>query len=143
MADNKKYYYLKLKENFFESEELMLLESQENGMEYSLILLKMYLRSLKGEGKLMFRNLIPYTPETLAKVLRHNVEIVTAAIEVFEGLGLIEKLDGGAIFMTDIQNFIGESSTEADRKRAYRARIEREMEAQRQDRSQTQESDDF
>ena len=143
MADNKKYYYLKLKENFFESEELMLLESQENGMEYSLILLKMYLRSLKGEGKLMFRNLIPYTPETLAKVRRHNVEIVTAAIEVFEGLGLIEKLDGGAIFMTDIQNFIGESSTEADRKRAYRARIEREMEAQRQDRSQTQESDDF
>jgi predicted phage replisome organizer len=101
-------------------------------MEYSLILLKMYLRSLKGEGKLMFRNLIPYTPETLAKVLRHDVEIVKKAIDIFESLGLIEKLDGGAIFMTDIQTFIGESSTEADRKRAYRARIEREMEAQRQ-----------
>ncbi|RKJ70262.1 hypothetical protein D7Y41_36215, partial [Anaerotruncus sp. 1XD22-93] len=42
MADNKKYYYLKLKENFFESEEMALLEGQENGMEYSLILLKMY-----------------------------------------------------------------------------------------------------
>lgn len=132
MADNKKYYYLKLKENFFESEELMILENQENGMEYSLILLKMYLRSLKGEGKLMIRNLIPYTPETLAKVLRHDVSIIQEAIGVFEELGLIEKLDGGAIFMTDIQNFIGESSTEADRKRAYRARIEREMEAQRQ-----------
>lgn len=132
MADNKKYYYLKLKENFFESEELVILESQENGMEYSLILLKMYLRSLKGEGKLMFRNLIPYTPETLAKVLRYDVEIVKKAIDIFESLGLIEKLDGGAIFMTDIQTFIGESSTEADRKRAYRARIEREMEAQRQ-----------
>lgn len=132
MADNKKYYYLKLKENFFESEELVILESQENGMEYSLILLKMYLRSLKGEGKLMFRNLIPYTPETLARVLRHDVEIVKKAIDIFESLGLIEKLDGGAIFMTDIQNFIGESSTEADRKRAYRARIEREMEAQSQ-----------
>lgn len=142
MADNKKYYYLKLKENFFESEELKLLESQENGMEYSLILLKMYLCSLKGEGKLMIRNLIPYTPETLAIVLRHDVEIVATAIDVFEKLGLIEKLDGGAIFMTDIQNFIGESSTEADRKRAYRARIEREMEAQRRGRSQMQESED-
>lgn len=142
MADNKKYYYLKLKENFFESEELKLLESQENGMEYSLILLKMYLCSLKGEGKLMIRNLIPYTPETLAIVLRHDVEIVATAIDVFERLGLIEKLDGGAIFMTDIQNFIGESSTEADRKRAYRARIEREMEAQRRGRSQMQESED-
>lgn len=132
MADSRKYYYLKLKENFFESEELVILESQEDGMEYSLILLKMYLRSLKGEGKLMFRNLIPYTPETLAMVLRHDVEMVKKAIDIFEGLGLIEKLDGGAIFMTDIQNFIGESSTEADRKRAYRARIEREMEAQGQ-----------
>lgn len=132
MADNKKYYYLKLKENFFESEELVILEGQENGMEYSLILLKMYLRSLKGEGKLMFRNLIPYTPETLAQVLRHDVGIVKKAIDIFESLGLIEKLDGGAIFMTDIQTFIGESSTEADRKRAYRARIEREMEEQRQ-----------
>lgn len=132
MSDNKKYYYLKLKENFFESEEMVLLESMENGMEYSLILLKMYLRSLKGEGKLMFRNLIPYTPETLAQVIRHDADTVKKAIAIFEELELIEKLDSGAIFMTDIQNFIGESSTEADRKRAYRARIEKEMEAQRQ-----------
>lgn len=132
MADNKKYYYLKLKENFFETEEMVLLESQENGMEYSLILLKMYLRSLKGDGKLMFRNLIPYTPETLAQVIRHDADTVKKAIAVFEELELIEKLDSGAIFMTDIQTFIGESSTEADRKRAYRARIEKELEAQRQ-----------
>lgn len=132
MADNKKYYYLKLKENFFETEEMVLLESEENGMEYSLILLKMYLRSLKGDGKLMFRNLIPYTPETLAQVIRHDADTVKKAIAVFEELELIEKLDSGAIFMTDIQTFIGESSTEADRKRAYRARIEKELEAQRQ-----------
>ncbi|RKJ71808.1 hypothetical protein D7Y41_35765 [Anaerotruncus sp. 1XD22-93] len=111
---------------------MALLEGQENGMEYSLILLKMYLRSLKGEGKLMFRNLIPYTPETLARVLRHDEGIVKEAIDIFEGMGLIEKLDGGAIFMTDIQNFIGESSTEADRKRAYRAKIEKEREREAQ-----------
>lgn len=131
MSDNKKYYYLKLIENFFDTEELALLESMENGIEYSLILLKMYLKSLKGEGKLMFRNLIPYTPETLALVLRHDKEIITEAIDIFESLGLIERMDGGAIFMADIQNFIGESSTEADRKRAYRARIEKEKEAQK------------
>lgn len=128
MADSKKYYYLKLKENFFDSEEMILLESMENGKDYALILLKMYLRSLKGDGRLMYRNLIPYTPETLSKVLRHEQEIVKNAIDSFEQLGLIEILDGGAIFMTDIQNFIGESSTEADRKRAYRDRIKQERE---------------
>lgn len=136
----KKYYYLKLKENFFDTEEMLVLESQEDGKEYCLILLKMYLRSLKNEGKLMFRNLIPYTPETLAQVLHHDVDVIDRAIQIFEHLGLIEKLDCGAIFMTDIQNFIGESSTEADRKRKYRARIEREMEAQREAREVNQES---
>ena len=38
MADNHKYYYLKLKDNFFDSEELIILESQENGYIYSNIL---------------------------------------------------------------------------------------------------------
>lgn len=132
MSDKKNYYYLKLKENFFESDEMVVLENMENGKEYSIILLKMYLRSLKDEGRLMIRNLIPYTPESLACVLRHDVSVVEQAIEAFEKLGLIEKLDSGVIFMTDIQNFIGESSTDADRKRAYRERIRREKEAQQE-----------
>lgn len=128
MADNKKYYYLKLKEDFFDSDEMLILESMENGTEYSLILLKMYLRSLKGDGRLMYKNLIPYTPETLEAVLKHDKEVIQKAIEKFKELKLIEVLDGGAIFMTDIQNFIGASSTEADRKRAYRERIKQERE---------------
>ena len=60
MADNKKYYYLKLKENFFDSEEMIILQNMENGYIYSDILLKLYLRSLKNEGRLMFKKLIPY-----------------------------------------------------------------------------------
>lgn len=55
---NKKYYYLKLKENFFESEEMVLLQQMKDGYLYSDILLKMYLRSLKGEGQLMYKNCI-------------------------------------------------------------------------------------
>ena len=47
MADNKKYYYLKLKEDFFESDEAVILESMPDGYIYSNILLKLYLRSLK------------------------------------------------------------------------------------------------
>ena len=120
MADNKKYYYLKLKENFFDSDELILLESQPDGYLYSNILLKLYLRSLKNNGKLMFNERIPYNAEILSKVTRHNVAVVEKALYLFEELGLIEKLSNGAIYMLDIQNFIGKSSTEADRKRNYR-----------------------
>lgn len=129
MADNRKYYYLKLKENFFESEEIKILESMKDGYIYSNILLKLYLRSLRNEGRLMYRNIIPYTPEILATLTGHQVGTVEKALEVFKKLGLIEVLDNGAIYMMDIQNFIGKSSTEADRQREYYNKVNNEKKA--------------
>ena len=51
MADNKKYYYLKLKEDFFDSEDMKLLQGMKDGYLYSDILLKLYLQSLRQEGR--------------------------------------------------------------------------------------------
>ena len=126
MSDNKKYYYLKLKDSFFDSDSMIVLESMPDGYKYSNILLKLYLRSLKNEGKLMFNDRIPYNATILSQVTRHSVGDVEKAIRVFQDLELIEVLDNGAIFITDIQNFIGKSSTEGDRKREYRNKIEKE-----------------
>lgn len=126
MANNKKYYYLKLKDNFFDSDEMKLLEGMPEGYKYSNILLKLYLRSLKDDGRLMLNNHIPYSEQMIASVTGHSVGDVTAALSVFQDLGLIEKLDNGAIYMLDIQNFIGQSSTEAERKKAYRNKIKSE-----------------
>lgn len=123
MADNKKYYYLKLKEGFFESDEILLIESMPDGYLYSNILLKLYLKSLKNDGKLVFRGFIPYTPQALASIVRHPVGIVEKALDTFRSMGLIDVLDNGEIYMLDIQNFIGKSSTEAERKREYRNKI--------------------
>ena len=124
MSDNKKYYYLKLKDNFFESDELVLLENQQDGYIYSNILLKLYLRSLKNNGKLMFKDRIPYNVRILSSVVRQPEAVVEKALYLFKELGLIEILDNGAIYMLDIQNFIGKSSTEADRIRKYRNKID-------------------
>ena len=126
MSDNKKYYYLKLVDNFYERDEMIMLESMPDGYMYSNILLKLYLRSLKNEGKLMFNNRIPYNAQMLANVTRFPVAVIEKAIALFKELGLIEVLDNGAIYMLDIQNFIGKSSTEAARKRLYRNKIEEE-----------------
>ena len=122
MADNKKYYYLKLKENFFESDEAIILESMPDGYIYSNILLKLYLRSLKNNGLLMFNDLIPYNAQMLATITRHQVGTVEKAIQIFQQLKLIEILDNGAIYMSNIQNFVGKSSTNADRMRLQRAK---------------------
>jgi predicted phage replisome organizer len=111
MADNKKYYYLKLKDNFFDSDSMIVLESMPDGYLYSNILLKLYLRSLKNEGKLMFNDRIPYNSTILAQVVRHNVGVVEKALKIFKELDLIEIMDNGAIYILDIQNFIGHSSS--------------------------------
>jgi predicted phage replisome organizer/uncharacterized phage protein (TIGR02220 family) len=129
MSDNKRYYYLKLKDNFFDSDEMIVLESMPDGHLYSNILLKLYLRSLKNDGKLMFNERIPFNSTMLAQVTRHSVGNVEKAIQLFRELGLIEVLDNGAIYMLDIQNFIGKSSTEADRIRNYRAKIASEKDS--------------
>ncbi|WP_449453269.1 phage replisome organizer N-terminal domain-containing protein [Streptococcus suis] len=120
MADNKKYYYLKLKEDFFESDEAVVLESMPDGYIYSNILLKLYLRSLKNNGLLMFNNLIPYNSQMLATITRHQVGTIEKAIKIFKDLQLIDILDNGAIYMNNIQNFVGKSSSQADYMRNYR-----------------------
>lgn len=125
MADNRPYYYIRLKEHFFDSDELVIIENMENGYLYSNILLKLYLKSLKRDGELMLAENIPYTKEVLAKVIHHSVDDVEKALDIFESLGLIERIKStGAIFMTNIQNYIGKSSTEADRQRSYQRRIQ-------------------
>ena len=126
MSETKNYFYLRLKENFFDSDSMILLESMKDGYVYANILLKLYLRSLKNEGRLMLNDTIPYNPEMLASVTRHSVGDVEKALKIFKELNLIEILDTGAIYITDIQSFIGKSTTEADRKRVYRERIETE-----------------
>lgn len=126
MADNKKYYYLKLKEGFFDTDNMKLLQAMKDGHMYSDILLKLYLQSLRQEGRLMYRDIIPYTPEMIATITNHQIGTVEKAMQIFEKMGFIEILDNGAIYMLDIQNFIGQSSSEADRKRSYRKLIESE-----------------
>lgn len=126
MSDNKSYYYIKIKENFFDSDEMIVLETMQDGYLYSNILLKLYLRSLKNGGKLMVNDIIPYNASMLSSIVHHQVGTVERAMKVFEELNLVEVLDNGAIYMLNIQNLIGKSSTEADRKREYRLKIEEE-----------------
>ena len=120
MADNRKYYYLKLKESYFDDDAIVLLESMPDGILYSNILLKLYLKSLKNGGKLQLDENIPYTAQMIATLTRQQVGTVERALGIFRQLGLVEQLDSGAFYMTDIELMIGQSSTEAERKRAAR-----------------------
>ena len=72
MSDNRKYYYLKLKENYFDDDSIVLLESMQDGVLYSNILLKLYLKSLKHGGRLQLDENIPYTAQMIATITRQH-----------------------------------------------------------------------
>ena len=122
MADNHKYYYLKLKENYFDEDVIVLLENQPDGFLYSNILLKLYLKSLKNGGKLQLDENKPYTAQMIATITHQQVGTVERALRLFMELGLVEVLNDGAFYMSNIELLIGQSSTEGERKR--RARME-------------------
>ena len=122
MADNRKYYYLKLKENYFDEDVIVLLENQPDGFLYSNILLKLYLKSLKNGGKLQLDENKPYTAQMIATITHQQIGTVERALRLFMELGLVEVLNDGAFYMSNIELLIGQSSTEGERKR--RARME-------------------
>ena len=126
MSDNRKYYYLKLKENYFDEDAIVLLESMQDGILYSNILLKLYLKSLKNGGKLQLDENIPYTAQMIATITRQQVGTVERALQIFMKLGLVEPLPSGALYMSNIELLIGQSSTEGERKKKERMRLKRQ-----------------
>ena len=111
MSDNRKYYYLKLKENYFDDDSIVLLESMQDGVLYSNILLKLYLKSLKHGGRLQLDENIPYTAQMIATITRQQIGTVERALQIFLKLGLVEVLDSGTFYMSNIELLIGQSST--------------------------------
>lgn len=123
MSTNKKYWYMKLKDTFFDSDAMKILESQKNGTEYQNLYLKMCLLSLKNEGRLSFKDVIPYDIAMISTITRVNIDTVRTAVDIFRKLELIDIIDDGTMYVSDIQELIGHNSTEAERKATYRKAI--------------------
>lgn len=125
MSKNKRYYWLKLKEDFFEDDTISWLEEQENGKDYVIFYLKLCLRSLNDEGQLIRyvgERLIPYDVKALAKLTDTAPDTVAVAMKTFLDIGLIEHLETGEIYMTQINEMIGSETDAARRKRKQRAK---------------------
>jgi predicted phage replisome organizer len=123
MSDTKKWYYLKIKDNFFDRQEIKILENQENGYIYSNLYLKLCLISLKGEGRLLFRDEIPYDEKMISVITGVPLDNVRTGLVILEKLSLIKRIESGEIWMNDIHTMIGHDNTEAQRLREYRLKI--------------------
>ena len=125
MSETKRFYWLKLQEDFFEDDTIDFIESQENGEKYCLFYLKLCLKALKSEGKLIRyvgNMLIPYDEKGLAKLTRTDVDTVRSALMLFDKIGLISRLDTGEIFISQLNEMVGTETDKAKLMRQKRAK---------------------
>jgi predicted phage replisome organizer len=97
MSNKKRYYWLKLKEDFFDEDAMSWLEEQPNGKEYCLFYLKLCLKSLKGNGTLI------YNIEKLSEITKTNKDTVIIALQLLKRIGFVSEQDNGAIYTLDIR----------------------------------------
>lgn len=120
MADGKKFYWLKLKRDFFKRHDIRIIEEMPNGKDYVLFYLKLLLESIDHEGSLRFSDTIPYNEQMLSVITNTNVDIVRSAMKLFIELQLIEIFDDKTIFMGEVEKMIGSESESAGRVRRFR-----------------------
>lgn len=119
-----KFYWLQLKEDFFEDDSIEWLEEQQpNGRDYAYFYLKLCLKSLKSNGILIRQVgdiLIPYDNKKLAELTKMDFDTVTVAMELLKKIGLVKILENGEIYVTQLENLIGSVSKGALKKQQQR-----------------------
>ena len=120
MAESKKFYWLKLKRDFFKRHDIRIIEEMENGKDYILFYLKMLLESIDHEGHLRFSDTIPYNEKMLSVITHTNIDIVRSALKVFTELNMIEIFDDSTIYMTEVVKLTGSETAAAERMRKSR-----------------------
>lgn len=119
---DKKYYWLKLKRDFFKRHDIQIIEDMPNGKDYILFYLKLLCESVDHDGNLRFNEEIPYNEEMLSTITRTNIDTIRSAIKVFKQLKMIEILSDGTIYMREVQKMLGSETYWAERSRVYRAK---------------------
>ncbi len=115
-----RYFWLKLKRDFFKRHDIRIIESMDNGKDYILFYLKLLCESIDHEGRLRFSESVPYNEQMLAVITDTNVDIVRAAVKLFTELGMMELLDNGTYYLHEVESMIGSETPWAEKKRQYR-----------------------
>ncbi len=119
----KKYYWLKLQRDFFKRHDIRIIEGMPNGKDYLLFYLKLLCESIDHEGNLRFSDQIPYNEDMLATITNTKVDIVRTAIKVFTQLNMMDVMDDGTYYMSEVEKMMGSETVWAEKKREYREKL--------------------
>lgn len=128
--NNSRFYWLQLKEDFFDEDAIDWLEDQPNGEKYSLFYLKLCLKSLRTNGILIRKvgtMLVPYDHIKLGELTKTDPDTVIVAMELLVKIGLVKKLENGEFYITQVENMIGSQSIGAFKKQQQIMRRENNL----------------
>ena len=123
---SKKYYWLKLKEDFFRQKEIKKLRKIAGGDTYTIIYLKMQLLSLQNEGILKYEGIEENIAEQIALEIDEDVDNVQITLSFLMANKLIEEISNTDFFLVKANDCIGKEVDSAARVRAYRERKKQE-----------------
>ena len=116
----KRFYYLKMRFDFFERPEIMMIMSMENGPAIITLFIQMIGKAANRAGYLKFSDSEPYTADIISIVFRTTKEIATAALVALQRFHLIDILDDKTIVILNINDFVGSETVWAEKKRQQR-----------------------
>jgi len=121
MSDGK-YYWLKLKRDFFKRHDIHILNGMEYGREVVLFYIKLMLESIDHEGELRFSERLPYSNPMLANLTDTPESIVDTSMEILQDFKLIEIDENGTIIIPKVMEMIDSAvdNDNANRQRRYR-----------------------
>lgn len=120
MAEPKRYFWLKLHKDFFQRKEIKRLRKIAGGDTYTIIYLKMLLRSIMNEGKLYFDGLEENFSSELALDLDESEENVQITVTYLLNSGLLEMRSEDEYYLPDTKNSTGCETAVAARVRRHR-----------------------
>ncbi len=125
MAEKKRYYWIKLKDDFFNLETIDWLISQENGCEYIVLYQKLCLLTANKDGELTMKigeMIIPYDANKIARNTKFDVDTVIVAMELFKKVGLIYEQEDGILKIPYVNELVGSENSSTQRVREHRQR---------------------
>ena len=118
--EEKRFYWLKLKEDFFDEKYIKALRRLPSGDSLVIVYLKMQLKSLKTEGIIKYQGILPDCISELALALDEDENIVNLTVEALIKFGVIERWEDDTFYMIALQQLIGSEGQSAARVRKHR-----------------------
>ena len=120
VTENRRYYWLQLKDDFFNSKEMKLMRKLPGGEEITIIYLKMMLVSLSEQGKLYFEGLAEDLAEELSLIIDEDPEAIRLTLMFLTKKKLLTTSDNYQFNLEQVPEMIGSETASARRVRKHR-----------------------